>query len=161
MMEKLPFFVYGTLIPYQPNYYLWKDSIVATKKGSIQDYQLFDMGHYPMIVKSNGGTVHGMLMYIKNEDYDKITRIIDNLEGYEPENHGSSAYNREMRDIELENGTEKAWIYVGSKEYVNQENIVNSGNWLNHISKKEGHKDWWKEIDTVEDYQKALKEFNQ
>ena len=149
MMEKLPFFVYGTLIPYQPNYYLWKDSIVATKKGSIQDYQLFDMGQYPMIVKSNGGTVHGMLMYIKNEDYDKITRIIDNLEGYEPENHGSSAYNREMRDIELENDTEKAWIYVGSKEYVNQENIVDSGNWVNHISKKEGHKDWWKEIDTV------------
>ena len=51
-MEKLPFFVYGTLIPDQPNYYLWKDSIVNTKKGFIKNHQLFDMGHYPMIVES-------------------------------------------------------------------------------------------------------------
>ena len=108
------------------------------------------MGHYPMIVKSEGNKVHGMLMYVKNEDYTKVTKIIDNLEGYNPENHGSSAYNREMRDIELEDGKiEKAWIYIGSKEYVNEENKVKDGNWVKHISKKEGSKDWWKETDTV------------
>ena len=56
-MERLPFFVYGTLIPGQPNYYLWKDCIVNTKKGSIEYYQLFDMGHYPMITESNGKNV--------------------------------------------------------------------------------------------------------
>ena len=149
-MEKLPFFVYGTLIPDQPNYYLWKDSIVSTKDGLIKNYQLFDMGHYPMIVESEGNNVYGMLMYVKNEDYTKVTKIIDNLEGYNPENHGSSAYNREMRDIELEDGKiEKAWIYIGSKEYVNEENKVKDGNWVKHISKKEGSKDWWKETDTV------------
>ena len=149
-MEKLPFFVYGTLIPNQPNYYLWKDSIVNTKKGIIKNYQLFDMGHYPMIVESKGNNVHGMLMYIKNENYEKIAKTIDNLEGYNPENHGSSAYNREIRDIELEDGEiEKAWIYIGSKEYVKEENAVKDGNWVKHISKKEGNKDWWKETDTV------------
>ena len=149
-MEKLPFFVYGTLIPDQPNYYLWKDSIVSTKNGLIKNYQLFDMGHYPMIVESKGNNVHGMLMYVKNEDYEKIAKIIDNLEGYNPENHGSSAYNREIRDIELEDGKiEKAWIYIGSKEYVNEENKVKDGNWVKHISKKEGSKDWWKDTDTV------------
>ena len=149
-MKNLPFFVYGTLIPDQPNYYLWKDSIVSTKDGLIKNYQLFDMGHYPMIVESKGNNVYGMLMYVKNEDYGKITKIIDNLEGYNPENHGSSAYNREMRDIELEDGKiEKAWIYIGSKEYVNEENAVKGGNWVKHISKKEGSKDWWKDTDTV------------
>ena len=146
----IPFFVYGTLIPEQPNYYLWKDSIVAIKKGLIQNYQLFDMGHYPMIVESEGNKVHGMLMYIKNEDYDKITKVIDNLEGYNPEKHGISAYNREIRDIELENGeSKKAWIYIGNKEYINEENAVEGGNWVKHISNKEGNKDWWKETDTV------------
>ena len=90
-MNRLPFFVYGTLIPDQPNYHLWKDSITSTKKGIIKNYQLFDMGHYPMIVKSEGNKVHGMLMYVKNENYGKITKIIDNLEGYNPEKHGSSA----------------------------------------------------------------------
>ena len=149
-MNRLPFFVYGTLIPDQPNYYLWKDSIVSTKDGLIKNYQLFDMGHYPMIVESEGKKVHGILMHVKNEDYTKVTKIIDNLEGYNPENHGSSAYNREMRDIELEDGKiEKAWIYIGSKEYVNEENKVKDGNWVKHISKKEGSKDWWKDTDTV------------
>ena len=148
-MNRLPFFVYGTLIPEQPNFYLWKNSIVATKKGLIQNYQLFDMGHYPMIVESEGNNVHGMLIYIKNEDYDKITKVIDNLEGYNPENHGSSAYKREIRDIEAENSLEKAWIYIGSEEYVKKENVVKDGNWVKHISMKEGNKNWWKETDTV------------
>ena len=149
-MENLPFFVYGTLIPDQPNYYLWKDNIVSTKNGLIKNHQLFDMGHYPMIVESKGNNVNGMLMYVKNEDYGKITKIIDNLEGYNPENHGSSAYNREIRDIELEDGEiEKAWIYIGRKEYVNEENKVKDGNWVKHISKKEGSNDWWKDTDTV------------
>ena len=149
-MERLPFFVYGTLIPDQPNYYLWKDSIADTKKGMIKNYELFDMGHYPMIVESEGNNVQGMLMYIKDGNYEKITKVIDNLEGYNPENHGSSAYNREMRDIELENGElEKAWIYIGSKEYVKEENSVKNGNWVKHISKKEGNKDWWKDTETV------------
>ena len=149
-MERLPFFVYGTLIPDQPNYYLWKDSIVDTKNGLIRNHQLFDMGHYPMIVESDGNNVYGMIMYIKYEDYDKIIKVIDNLEGYNPENHGSSAYNRVIRDIELEDGKiEKVWIYVGSKEYVKEENAVKNGNWVKHISKKKGNQDWWKDTDTV------------
>ena len=103
-----------------------------------------------MIVESTGNNVHGMLIYIKNEDYGKITKIIDNLEGYDPENHGNSAYNREIRDIGLESGEfEKAWIYIGSDEYIKKENVVKDGNWVKHISKKEGNKDWWKETDTV------------
>jgi len=149
-MEKLPFFVYGTLIPEEPNYYLWKDSIANTKNGLIRNHQLFDMGHYPMIIESDGNKVYGMIMYIKDEDYDKIIKVIDNLEGYNPENHGSSAYNRVIRDIELEDGKiEKAWIYVGSKEYVKEENAVKNGNWVKHISRKKGNQDWWKDTDTV------------
>jgi len=149
-MKKLPFFVYGTLIPDQPNYYLWKDSIVNTKNGMIRNHQLFDMGHYPMIVESEGYNVEGMIVYIKIEDYSKITKIIDNLEGYNPENHGSSAYNREIHDIELEDGElVKAWIYIGSEEYVKKENAVEEGNWVKHISEKRGNKDWWKDTDTV------------
>jgi gamma-glutamylcyclotransferase (GGCT)/AIG2-like uncharacterized protein YtfP len=149
-MEQLPFFVYGTLIPDQPNYYLWKDSIINTKKGLIKNYQLFDMGHYPMIIKLEGNNVVGMLMYIETEDYGGITKIIDNLEGYNPEKHGVSAYNREIRDIELENGElEKAWIYIGSEEYVKKENKVKAGNWVKHVSEKKGNQDWWKDTDTV------------
>jgi len=149
-MEQLPFFVYGTLIPDQPNYYLWKDSIINTKKGLIKNYQLFDMGHYPMIVELEGNNVDGIVIHIKTEDYDKITKIIDNLEGYNPERHGSSAYNREIRDIELEEGElVKAWIYIGNGKYIKKGNEVKAGNWVKHVSEKKGNQDWWKDTDTV------------
>ena len=125
-------------------------NIINTKKGLIKNYQLFDMGHYPMIIKLEGNNVVGMLMYIETEDYGGITKIIDNLEGYNPENHGNSAYNREIRDIKLEDGKlEKAWIYIGTEKYIKKENAVKDGNWVKHISKKEGNKDWWKDTDTV------------
>ena len=108
------------------------------------------MGHYPMIVEAEGISVNGMLMHVRTEDYDRITKIIDNLEGYNPESHGSSAYNREIRDIELEDGEiEKAWIYIGSEEYIKKENKVEEGNWVKHISEKKGNNDWWKDTDTV------------
>ena len=150
VMERLPFFVYGTLIPRQPNYHLWKDSIANTKNGLIKNYQLFDMGHYPMIVESEGNNVEGMIVYIKTEDYSKITKIIDNLEGYNPENHGNSAYNREIRDIELKNGeVEKVWIYIGNEKYIKKENAVKGGNWVKHISDKKRNQDSWKDTDTV------------
>jgi gamma-glutamylcyclotransferase (GGCT)/AIG2-like uncharacterized protein YtfP len=149
-MEQLPFFVYGTLIPDQPNYYLWKDSIINTKKGLIKNCQLFDMGHYPMIVELEGNNVDGIVIHIKTEDYDKITKIIDNLEGYNPERHGSSAYNREIRDIELEDGElVKAWIYIGNGKYIKKGNEVKAGNWVKHVSEKKGNQDWWKDTDTV------------
>ena len=149
-MDNLPFFVYGTLLPNQPNYYLWKDSIVDTKNGMICNYQLFDMGHYPMIVESEGNNVVGMLVYIKTDDYEKITSVIDNLEGYSPEKHGESAYNRETKNIELENGKmEKALIYIGTKEYIRKENAVEGGNWIAHVSNKNKNQDWWKDTDTV------------
>ena len=159
MMKILPFFAYGTLIPDQPNYYLWKDSITDTKKGIIKNHQLFDMGHYPMIIQSEGNNVHGMLMHVNDDDYEKITKIIDNLEGYNPEKHGMSAYNREIRYIELENGElKKAWIYIGSEEYVKKENSVKDGNWISHISEKEGNQDWWENIKTVEGLDKKTNE---
>ena len=157
-MEQLPFFVYGTLIPDQPNYYLWKDSIINTKKGLIKNYQLFDMGHYPMIIELEGNNVDGIVIYIKTEDYDKITKIIDNLEGYNPERNGSSAYNREIRDIELEDGElVKAWIYIGSEKYIQNENLVRGGNWVKHISEKKGNQDWWKKVNTVKGLHEKVK----
>jgi len=157
-MEQLPFFVYGTLIPDQPNYYLWKDSIINKKKGLIKNYQLFDMGHYPMIIELEENNVDGIVIYIKTEDYDKITKIIDNLEGYNPERNGSSAYNREIRDIELEDGElVKAWIYIGSEKYIQNENLVRGGNWVKHISEKKGNQDWWKKVNTVKGLHEKVK----
>ena len=159
MMEILPFFAYGTLIPDQPNYYLWEKSIINKEAGFIKNYQLFDMGHYPMIVESKGNNVEGILIEIKEEDYENITKIIDNLEGYEPEKHGNSAYTREIRQIDLENGDVRdAWIYIGSEDYIKRENIVKGGNWVKHIKQKKQNQEWWENVNTVQGLDKKTNE---
>ena len=158
-MKRLPFFVYGTLIPNQPNYYLWEKSVINKEAGFIKNYQLFDMGHYPMIVESKGNNVEGILIEIKEEDYENITKIIDNLEGYEPEKHGNSAYTREIRQIDLENGDVRdAWIYIGSEDYIKKENIVKEGNWVKHIKQKKQNQEWWENVNTVQGLDKKTNE---
>ena len=74
-MKRLPFFVYGTLIPNQPNYYLWEKSVINTESGLLKNYQLFDMGHYPMIVESKGSNVEGILIEIKEEENNRYKYI--------------------------------------------------------------------------------------
>ena len=158
-MKRLPFFVYGTLIPNQPNYYLWEKSIINTESGLLKNYQLFDMGHYPMIVESKGSNVEGILIEIKEEHYENVTNIIDNLEGYEPEKHGNSAYTREIRRIDLENGNVRdAWIYIGSEDYIKKENIVKGGNWVKHIKQKKQNQQWWENVNTVQGLDKKTNE---
>ena len=43
----------------------------------------------------------------------------------------------------------KAWIYIGSEEYIKKENGVKDGNWVKYISDKKGSNDWWKDTETV------------
>ena len=150
-MKDVPFFVYGTLLPEQPNFRLWKDSISRMEYGRIKDCQLFDMGAYPMLVESNEKYVHGMLVFVIPKYKDEMIARIDELEGYDPEKHGESAYNREMREVELESGkTVTAWVYLGHKKYIDKEKPVPGGKWAKHVArKKEEHQDWWKDTDTV------------
>ena len=151
-MKDVPFFVYGTLLPDQPNFQLWGDSISRMEYGRIKDCQLFDMGAYPMLVESKGKYVHGMLVFVIPEYKDEMITRIDELEGYDPEKHGESAYNREMQEVELESGkTVTAWVYLGHKKYIEQEKPVPGGKWAKHVArKKEEHQDWWEDVNSVE-----------
>ena len=150
-MTDVPFFVYGTLLPGQPNYRLWGDCISRIEYGRIKDCQLFDMGAYPMLVEENEKYVHGMLVFVDPEHKDEMITRIDELEGYNPEKHGESAYNREMREVELENEkTVTAWVYLGHKKYIDKGKAVPGGKWAKYVArKKEEHQDWWKDTDTV------------
>jgi gamma-glutamylcyclotransferase (GGCT)/AIG2-like uncharacterized protein YtfP len=150
-MKDVPFFVYGTLLPEQPNFRLWGSSISRMEYGRIKDCQLFDMGAYPMLVESKEKYVHGMLVFVVPEYKDEMIIRIDELEGYNPEKHGESAYNREMREVELENGkTVTAWVYLGNKKYIDKVKAVPGGKWAKYVAKKkEEHQDWWKDTDTV------------
>mgnify|MGYP000574241475 CR=1 FL=1 len=40
--------------------------------------------------------------------------------------------------------------YIGSEDFIKEENAVKGGNWIKHISEKKGNQDWWKDVNSVE-----------
>ncbi len=93
-LERWPFFVYGTLIPGQPNEHLWGKAIATIETAVITNCQLYDMGYYPMLVEQQGAAVHGKLITVQYQAYENILARLDNLEGFVPDQPTDSTYRR-------------------------------------------------------------------
>ena len=117
--ERLPFFVYGTLIPGQPNEHLWGQAIETAETAVFDNSQLYDMEYYPMLVEQRSGSVFGKLITVKDQLYlDTLVRL-DALEGFIPDQPLESTYRRVKRDVTTSAGrTAVSWVYVGRMEYV-------------------------------------------
>lgn len=65
--QRLPFFVYGTLIPGQPNDHLWQGAIGSLEAAVFDNGRLYDMGFYPMLVEGRAGMVKGKLIRVDGD----------------------------------------------------------------------------------------------
>jgi gamma-glutamylcyclotransferase (GGCT)/AIG2-like uncharacterized protein YtfP len=147
-----PFFVYGTLLPQQPNYYLWGHHILRQETAVFVNGRLYDMGHYPMLVESSTGIVKGLLVTVHRRHYDEVMAQLDQLEGFDPEQPGESTYRRLERTVQLSDGrSQLAWVYIGQEKYVNDGcKIIENGDWVNHTTGKRAQMDrWWRRVSTV------------
>jgi gamma-glutamylcyclotransferase (GGCT)/AIG2-like uncharacterized protein YtfP len=144
-MRYLPFFVYGTLLPGQPNYDLWSEDIADQVPAIFPDGRLFDLGAYPMLLEGEGSPVTGQMITIKHSEYAQVLLRLDTLEGYDPENPEASDYRRYNRVIHLVDGRAlKAWVYLGKRSAVADAALIESGDWVAHMSdKSEEIFDWW------------------
>ena len=151
MPQQRPFFVYGTLLPDQPNYMLWGDAILSEEPATLANGRLYDMGHYPMLVEEDGASVRGMLIAVQPEQYDTILTRLDDLEGYDPEDLPGSDYWRVVREVVSANGrSQQAWVYIGQAKYVNKPDAIPDGYWPDYIAAKlEQISQWWEDIKTV------------
>ena len=144
-MKKLPFFVYGTLLPGQPNYDLWSDSIEDQKAAIFRNGRLIDLGYYPILFEGGENPVSGKVISIRAEDYQLIINRLDELEGYDQRKPEASLYRRVERQVTLEDNTRvDAWVYVGSPEMIIGGEIIDSGNWATYSqTKKNELAAWW------------------
>ena len=153
MNEKsfLPFFVYGTLLPHQPNYHLWGKMIDTQSTAVFVNGRLHDMGYYPMLIEATKGYVHGMLMWVLSDAYTEIVDRLDMLEGFDPREPEASAYRRVQKEVQLADGRwQQAWVYLGHPDYVVGRPIILSGNWARYIVSQQIHiATWWDDTTTV------------
>lgn len=144
-MKDLPFFVYGTLLPGQPNFYLWQEAIVHYQPAIFLTGHLYDLGAYPMLIKGGDRPVKGLLVWVDPSHYQRIGQLIDDLEGFDPKNPDESSYRRtKCRILVANHQFVDAWVYLGRPEDVTDGLLINSGNWLDHsLPKMKNIQDWW------------------
>ena len=144
-MKLLPFFVYGTLLPGQPNYELWSESIVQHQKAFFPNGRLYDLGAYPMLIEGSGGPIIGEFATISEPDYEKIMLRLDTLEGYDPQLPEASDYQRREREIHLASGNrEIAWVYLGNELAAAEAILISSGDWAAYmVTKEQEIIEWW------------------
>lgn len=142
----LPFFVYGTLLPDQPNYALWQDGVRADEPARLAPGRLYDLGAYPMLVEEPGsGPVIGRLMHVEPAAYAWLVERLDALEGYQPHAPQASIYQRVVRAVQCVDGSRReAWVYVGQPAHVHGQPVVPGGDWATHAAGKQAEmRAWW------------------
>ncbi|MFN2106585.1 MAG: gamma-glutamylcyclotransferase family protein [Candidatus Promineifilaceae bacterium] len=137
--EPLPFFVYGTLLPGQPNAFLWQDTIRALEYAQISDCCLYDLRQFPVMVNQKGYTVHGLLVWVADEHFSHVLEDLDFFEGFHPGRPQKSNFRRVKVQAAARDGrTVIAWAYMGHKRHVQGHLIIESGDWAQHVAARNG-----------------------
>ncbi len=132
-----PFFVYGTLLPGQPNHDLWENKITNQMPATIWAATLYDLGGYPMLIEGHDAVVNGMVIEVAPSAYEQVLANIDNLEHYDDNKRGNSVYLREARQIQLTDGSQcVAWVYVGQEKYVSGLSPIGS-DWIKYSAENQ------------------------
>lgn len=115
----LPFFVYGTLLPGEANYAVWREAIDEMRPATLYGTSLYDLGYFPMAVEDAAGEVRGMVAFVRRSSYRAALSLLDELEGVDLGLPGGPAFRRARRVVHpVGGGALVAWVYLGSKVYV-------------------------------------------
>jgi gamma-glutamylcyclotransferase (GGCT)/AIG2-like uncharacterized protein YtfP len=147
----LPFFVYGTLLPGQPNAFLWGEAIVSQEVGWLANGRLYDLGSFPILLEEGADSVQGMVIGVAQEQYAEVMARLDELEGYDPEQPDKAGYRRAEREVVLENGRwQTAWVYIGQGIKTNGLTSVPGGNWVSYITNRLSQiESWWQDTFSI------------
>lgn len=138
-MQQHPFFIYGTLLPGQPNDFYWGDSIARSQVAVIQQMALYALPHFPMMIETDHTDSHviGRLIWLQPGRYATILNQLDQLEGYDPADSANSLYQRIQHSVKTAAGdTYTAWTYIGQPLLVKGLPLVPNGDWVTYIQAK-------------------------
>ncbi|MFI7291298.1 gamma-glutamylcyclotransferase family protein [Streptomyces anulatus] len=118
---ELPFFVYGTLLPGEPNHDLFLRGRTAGERPAVLPRALlYDGPGYPYAIEGHG-RVHGTLLVAAPGVYGELLGLLDHLEEFLGPGHPRNLYERVVREVELpargaaEAGEPvRAWVYLAA-----------------------------------------------
>ncbi|MGC4906429.1 gamma-glutamylcyclotransferase family protein [Streptomyces cyaneofuscatus] len=99
--DELPFFVYGTLLPGEPNHDLFLRGRTSAERAAVLPRALlYDGPGYPYAIDGHG-RVHGTLLTAAPGVYGELLGLLDHLEEYLGPGHPRNLYERVVREVEL------------------------------------------------------------
>ncbi|MFD3502117.1 gamma-glutamylcyclotransferase family protein [Streptomyces sp. NPDC058676] len=141
---QLPFFVYGTLRPGEPNHDLFlRGRTRSEEPGRLTGVVLYEGPGYPYAVEERvkvhgeerGGVVFGEVVTALPDAYEELLLALDRLEECEPGNP-RSLYERVEREVILggDGRAVRAWVYVAAPAVAARLRArgkrIGSGDWL-------------------------------
>lgn len=107
-IDRLPVFVYGTLRPDFGNARILEGSAFAKYDGKsrIDNHRLVSNGGFPYCIPAEGSTTYGCLIVPFADEYDRVLRHMDALEGV------PLHYTRETVAVTCPDGVVMAWVYI-------------------------------------------------
>lgn len=125
-------FVYGTLRPGEFRYDFIEPYVTDVQPAMMPQCSLYTVGSYPFIVKECNGDVVGEVLTIAPEHIDDVLRMLDDIEGYDPNSSfEQNLFSREMSITfpidtdyraltlgEWDDVRTKVWVYIGGAQYV-------------------------------------------
>jgi gamma-glutamylcyclotransferase (GGCT)/AIG2-like uncharacterized protein YtfP len=132
----LPFFVYGTLCPGEPNHDVFLRGRTAGERPAVLPGALLYEGPgYPYAIEGHG-TVQGTLVTAAPGLYGELLALLDNLEGYIGPDHPRNLYERVVREV-VPAGQEvavRAWVYLAAASVTRTlrtgGTLIAGGRWL-------------------------------
>ncbi len=115
---ELPFFVYGTLLPGEPNHDLFLRGRTAEERPAVLPRALlYDGPGYPYAIEGHG-RVHGTLLVAAPGVYGELLGLLDHLEEFLGPGHPRNLYERVVREVEPRDsgggGSVRAWVYLAA-----------------------------------------------
>ncbi|MER6342865.1 gamma-glutamylcyclotransferase family protein [Streptomyces sp. NPDC001595] len=133
----LPFFVYGTLRPGEPNHDVFlRGRTRAEEPGRLPDAVLYDGPGYPYAVPRPGGSVRGEIVTALPGEYGELLRALDRLEECETPGDPRNLYERVAREVvrTADGAPVRAWVYLAAPPVAARlrasGTLVEGGDWL-------------------------------
>ncbi|WP_128428285.1 gamma-glutamylcyclotransferase family protein [Streptomyces cyaneus] len=142
LSPRLPFFVYGTLRPGEPNHdHFLRGRTHTEEPARLVGAALYDGPGYPYAVeeRDGSGTVHGDLVTPRPEEYPTLLAALDRLEEYAPDDP-RNLYERIARQVIRDSDATavQAWVYVAAPPVAarlrTHGKLIESGDWATRPS---------------------------
>ncbi|MGV9450855.1 gamma-glutamylcyclotransferase family protein [Streptomyces sp. NPDC003635] len=134
-LPRIPFFVYGTLRPGEPNHDVFlRGRTQREEPATLTGALLYDGPGYPYVVEEPGARVRGELITARPEEYDELLGVLDRLEEYVP-GDPRSLYERVEREVsrDADAVAVRAWVYVAAPAVAARlranGKLIESGDW--------------------------------